>query len=64
MSEIKKKKHADFQDKYRRNSNFGKTEEDLNVDKEGNLTAEETNKKTTKDIRKSVNDVLTSEEEE
>tara|TARA_R100001369_G_scaffold14731_1_gene29438 strand:- start:6049 stop:6240 length:192 start_codon:yes stop_codon:yes gene_type:complete len=63
MSYIKKNKHADFQDKYRRSSNFGTSEEELNVDKDGNLKATETDKKTTKEIRKSVDGLLDSEEE-
>tara|TARA_B100000949_G_C14208735_1_gene419327 strand:+ start:337 stop:528 length:192 start_codon:yes stop_codon:yes gene_type:complete len=63
MSDIKKKKHADFQDKYRRSSNFGTSEEELNVDKDGNLKATENDKKTTKEIRKSVDGLLDSEEE-
>ena len=63
MSEIKKKKHADFQDSYRRNSNFGNSEKDFKVNKYGTLETEEEHKKTTKDIRQSVDDLLESEEE-
>ena len=63
MSDKKEKKHADFQDKYRRSSNFGTSEEKLNVDQDGNLKNTETDKKTTKEIRKSVDDLLASEEE-
>ncbi|RFN58218.1 hypothetical protein [Marixanthomonas ophiurae] len=64
MSDKKEKKHADFQDKYRRSSNFGTSDKELNVDKDGNLKATDTDKKTTKEVRKSVDKLLSSEEEE
>jgi|TARA_R100000501_G_C2538369_1_gene58243 hypothetical protein len=63
MSDKKEKTHADFQDKYRRSSNFRSSDEELNVDKDGNLKANNTDEKTTKDVRKSVDRLLDSEEE-
>ena len=63
MSDKKEKKHADFQDKYRRSSNFGASDDELNVDNNGNLKADDTDKKTTKEVRKSVDKLLDSEEE-
>ncbi|WP_203295732.1 hypothetical protein [Luteirhabdus pelagi] len=57
----KEKKHADFQDKYRRSSNFGKSE-NLKPEEDGKLTAEEKDKKSTKEIRNSVDNLLDEEE--
>ncbi|PVW13204.1 hypothetical protein [Marixanthomonas spongiae] len=63
MSDKPKKKHADFQDKYRRSSNFGSSDEELNLDKDGNLKSTNRDEKTTKEVRKSVDKLLDSEEE-
>ncbi|WP_310991888.1 hypothetical protein [Aequorivita marina] len=62
------KKHADFQDEYRKSSNFGKTDrkKNLKIKGDGELKLEKDNemkaKTEKKRIKKSL-DKLTSEEE-
>lgn len=61
--ETKKKKHADFQDQYRRSSNFGNSEK-LKPKKDGEVTLLKDKDNSTNDIRNSVDDLLDSSEEE
>ncbi|MCT8340284.1 hypothetical protein MG296_09485 [Flavobacteriaceae bacterium TK19130] len=57
----KEKEHADFQDKYRRSSNFGKSG-NLQPEEDGKLTTEAQDDKSTKEIRISVDNLLDEEE--
>ena len=57
----KEKEHADFQDKYRRSSNFGKSD-NLQPKEDGELTTEAQDDKSTKEIRNSVDNLLDEEE--
>lgn len=64
----KKKKHADFQDEYRKSSNFGKTDkkEDLEIKGDGELKLEkdkEMKDKSEKEEIKKTLDKINSEEE-
>ncbi|MDT0294301.1 hypothetical protein ACFQ3R_01215 [Mesonia ostreae] len=58
----KKKKHADFQDGYRRDSNLGKTradkEDELNVKGDGQLKAEKDKEMKKKAEKKKIDDTL------
>lgn len=63
-----KKKHADFQDDYRKSSNFGKTDkaEELNIKGDGELKLEKDENMKTKAERKKIDNTLNkiiSEEE-
>tara|TARA_R100000306_G_C4341895_1_gene125664 strand:+ start:597 stop:785 length:189 start_codon:yes stop_codon:yes gene_type:complete len=58
-----KKKHADFQDSYRRSSNFGNSDK-LEPREDGEVTISKDKGKSTKEIRKSVNKLLDTSEEE
>ena len=63
-----KKKHADFQDEYRKSSNFGKTDktDELNIKGDGELKLEkDENMKTKaekKKIDKTLNKIISEEE--
>ena len=58
MSEIRQKKHADFQDSYRRNSNFGSSKKNFTIDKDGRLKLKKGGQNFSKDIQKSVDNLL------
>lgn len=56
----KKKEHADFQDEYRKSSNFGKADkkEELEVKGDGELKMEKDDKMKTKAIKKKISETL------
>ncbi|MDT0677013.1 hypothetical protein [Autumnicola musiva] len=58
----KEKNHADFQDKYRRSSNFGRSEKDANmkVEGDGTLKSEKEKKGVTNEQKKEIEDVTNS----
>lgn len=64
----KKKDHADFQDEYRKSSNFGKTDkkEDLKIKGDGELKMEKDDemekKSEKKEIDKTIKDLMSEEE--
>jgi hypothetical protein len=58
-----KKKHADFQDQYRRSSNFGSSDK-LKPRKDGDVALSKTDRKSTEEIRNSVDELLDTSEEE
>lgn len=65
----RKKKHADFQDEYRRSSNFGKSsdDEELEIKGDGKVKLEKDDKMKSKEEKEEVEDILkdiNSEEEE
>ena len=57
-----KKKHADFQDEYRRDSNLGKTtsdkEDELNIKGDGKLKAEKDEEMKKKAEKKKIDNTL------
>ncbi|WP_026449866.1 hypothetical protein [Aequorivita capsosiphonis] len=64
----KKKEHADFQNEYRKSSNFGKTDkkEDLKIKGDGELKMEKDEEMKSKSEKKKISDTLkkvNSEEE-
>ena len=65
-----KKEHADFQDEYKRSSNFGTTENDENLEIKGNgdLKLEKDDKMKAKEeketIKKTLKEINTETEEE
>ncbi|MGB7394158.1 MAG: hypothetical protein WA913_07185 [Pricia sp.] len=60
------KKHAHFQDKYKRSSNFGKMDADTRPDaeKDGTINLEEKKDKSVKEIRKTVDNLLKDSEKD
>lgn len=66
MSDRNKKDHADFQDPYRRSSNFGHTEDDTGTDPngDGTLRKKKEPKNGLKKIRQVVDDLSKEAREE